>query len=112
SASSAAVACFAFATSVKAPVMLERTLILGLVSLAPCLKPAAAWVVGGISAPPTYPTVPVFDSVAAIAPPTYAGAPQSFANPVTFLWNFAVYPATSMKYFVGNLSASASRIGP
>src|SRR5262245_6042026 len=49
SAISAAVACLAFATSLKSPVMLDRTLIFGLISCAPCLKPAAACVVGGIS---------------------------------------------------------------
>src|SRR5215813_4099431 len=55
-----------------------------------------------------------FDFVrcAASTPATYAGAPQSLAKPVTFLWYCAVAPATSTKYFDGYLGASWSKMGP
>ena len=47
------VAALALATSLKSPTMLLRTLMFGLTLLAPAANAAAAWVVGGISAPPT-----------------------------------------------------------
>ena len=49
---------------------------------------------------------------AAMTPPTYAGAPQSLANPVTFFWYCGVYPAMVMKYFDANFGASTLKMGP
>jgi len=59
---------FPEATSVKLPVYPERTLISGLMDLAPAIYPASNFSINGPSIPPMKPIMPVFDIPAAIAP--------------------------------------------
>ena len=58
----AAAAAFAFAGSMNEPTMTVATLIFGLAAFAPAVNPARPWIVGGINAPPTKPTFPVFEN--------------------------------------------------